>query len=84
MDVYCIVGGHNFVKDIVVAVSVVIAIGGCYFAFSQHRQAQTHVQRLMKDLSSLQNAEDALSQMQQQYVACHDCNQYSLSDDIKS
>jgi len=63
-------GGHNFVKDIVVAVSVIVAVGGCYFAYSQHRRAQTHIHRLMKDLSSLQNAEDALSQLQDQYVFC--------------
>jgi len=60
------VGSHNFVKDIIVAVSVVVAVGGCYFAYSQHRRAQAHVQRLMKDLSSLQNSEDALSELQEQ------------------
>jgi len=67
-----IVGGHNFIKDIIVAVSVIVAVGGCYFAYTQHRRAQVHVQRLMKDLSSLQNAEDALSQMHQQCVFCFD------------
>jgi len=64
--VVLVVGSHNFIKDIIVAVSVVVAVGGCYFAYSQHRRAQVHVQRLMKDLSSLQNSEDALSEMQQQ------------------
>jgi len=60
-------GGHNFIKDIVVAVSVVVAVGGCYFAYAQHRRAQSHVQKLVNDLSSLQSAEDALSTLQQQY-----------------
>jgi len=64
------VGGHSFIKDIVVAASVIVAVGGCYFAYSQRRQARGRIQKLMTDLSSLQNAEDALSQMQQQYVFC--------------
>jgi len=68
--------GHNFIKDIIVAVSVVVAVGGCYFAYTQHRRAQVHVHRLMKDLSSLQNAEDALSQLQQQYVTSPCCLSY--------
>jgi hypothetical protein len=61
-----ITGKHSFVKDLVLVVSLVIAVGGCYFAYVQHNRAQSHVQKLMKDLSSLQNAEDTLSEMQQQ------------------
>lgn len=60
-------GRHNFARDVtILAVSLAVASGGCYFAYLQHRRAQSHVQKLTKDLSSLQNAEDTLAQMQQQ------------------
>lgn len=55
---------YNFVKDIVLVLSLVLAIGGCWFAFVQHRYSQTHLKRMAKDLETLQKAEEQLLNLQ--------------------
>lgn len=55
---------HNYLKDVLLVFSLVIAIGGCWFAFVQHKYAQTHMRKMMKDMESLQKAEETLMEVQ--------------------
>jgi len=55
---------YNFVKDVVLVLSLALAIGGCWFAFIQHRYSQTHLKKMAKDMESLQKAEEQLQKMQ--------------------
>lgn len=48
--------------------SIFVAIGGCWFAYSQHKKSQTHIQKMMKDMEALQRAEDSLMDLQKAYV----------------
>ncbi|XP_008433702.1 stromal interaction molecule 2 isoform X2 [Poecilia reticulata] len=55
---------HNWVKDFVLMVSIVIGVGGCWFAYIQNKSSKVHISQMMKDLESLQNAEQSLLDMQ--------------------
>ncbi|PWA28797.1 hypothetical protein CCH79_00012921 [Gambusia affinis] len=55
---------HNWVKDFVLMVSIVIGVGGCWFAYIQNKSSKVHISQMMKDLESLQNAEQSLMDMQ--------------------
>ena len=55
--------GHNILKDIALVTSLVIALGGCWFAYIQHKYSQEHMKKMMKDLDSLQKAEESLSDL---------------------
>ncbi|EEC03791.1 conserved hypothetical protein, partial [Ixodes scapularis] len=55
---------HNYVKDVLLVMSLVIAIGGCWFAYIQHNYSQSHLKKMMKDMDSLQKAEEALTDLQ--------------------
>ena len=66
-------GAHNFKKDIAVVLSLLIGVGGCYFAYRQQKVAHRQMQKVMKDLSSLQTAEDTLTQIQLEFVGVHGC-----------
>ncbi|XP_065288460.1 stromal interaction molecule homolog isoform X6 [Dermacentor albipictus] len=57
---------HNYVKDVLLVLSLVIAIGGCWFAYVQHNYSQRHLKKMMKDMDSLQRAEEQLSEMQRE------------------
>ena len=57
-------GGHSYLKDLVLVTSLIIATGGCWFAYIQHKYSQSHVKKMMKDLDNLQKAEDSLSELQ--------------------
>ncbi|CAL1537800.1 unnamed protein product [Lymnaea stagnalis] len=54
---------HSYAKDLLLVSSLIIAIGGCWFACLHHRYSQTQVKKMMKDLESLQKAEDALKKL---------------------
>ncbi|ELT91811.1 hypothetical protein CAPTEDRAFT_147177, partial [Capitella teleta] len=56
--------GHNYVKDVALVASLLIAIGGCWLAYVQHKYSQSHLKKVMKDLDTLQRAEDALTELQ--------------------
>lgn len=51
-------------KDLVLGVSVVMAIAGCWFSFMQTRKSRDDLGRLMKDLEGLQRAEQSLLDLQ--------------------
>lgn len=57
---------HNYVKDVLLVLSLVIAAGGCWFAYVQHNYSQSHLKKMMKDMDSLQRAEEALSELQKE------------------
>ncbi|XP_041841943.1 stromal interaction molecule 2 isoform X2 [Melanotaenia boesemani] len=55
---------HNWMKDFVLMVSIVIGVGGCWFAYMQNKSSKVHISQMMKDLESLQHAEQSLLDMQ--------------------
>ncbi|XP_013776985.1 stromal interaction molecule homolog isoform X1 [Limulus polyphemus] len=57
---------YNYLKDILLVLSLVIATGGCWFAYVQHKFSQKHLQKMMRDLQSLQQAEETLVQLQEE------------------
>jgi stromal interaction molecule 1 len=57
---------HNYVKDVLLVFSLVIAIGGCWFAYVQHKYSQSHLKKMMRDMDSLQRAEEQLMGLQQE------------------
>ncbi|XP_064158522.1 stromal interaction molecule 1-like isoform X3 [Anguilla rostrata] len=56
---------HNHVKDFMLVVSIVIGMGGCWFAYIQNRYSKDHMKKMMKDLEGLQRAEQSLHDLQQ-------------------
>lgn len=56
---------HNWMKDFILTVSIVIGVGGCWFAYTQNRTSKEHVAKMMKDLESLQTAEQSLMDLQE-------------------
>ncbi|XP_059369935.1 stromal interaction molecule 1a isoform X2 [Carassius carassius] len=56
---------HNHLKDFMLVVSIVIGMGGCWFAYIQNRNSKDHMKKMMKDLDSLQRAEQSLHDLQQ-------------------
>uniref|UniRef100_A0AAV2LIX9 SAM domain-containing protein n=2 Tax=Knipowitschia caucasica TaxID=637954 RepID=A0AAV2LIX9_KNICA len=57
---------HNYMKDLLLIVSFVMGIGGCWFAQTQNKISKVHIARMMKDLESLQSAEQSLTELQEQ------------------
>ncbi|XP_076016117.1 stromal interaction molecule 2 isoform X2 [Genypterus blacodes] len=55
---------HNWMKDFILMVSIVIGVGGCWFAYVQNKSSKVHISQMMKDLESLQNAEQSLLELQ--------------------
>ena len=53
-------------KDLLLIVSVVMGIGGCWFAQTQNKVSKIHISKMMKDLDSLQRAELSLQELQEQ------------------
>lgn len=65
--VLCTGPPHNWMKDFILTVSIVIGFGGCWFAYSQNRTSREHITKMMKDLESLQTAEQSLLDLQERY-----------------
>uniref|UniRef100_A0AAY4AT61 SAM domain-containing protein n=1 Tax=Denticeps clupeoides TaxID=299321 RepID=A0AAY4AT61_9TELE len=57
---------HNWLKDLLLIISVVMGIGGCWFAQVQNKASKVHISKMMKDLESLQRAEQSLRDLQEQ------------------
>ncbi|XP_042256646.1 stromal interaction molecule 2 isoform X4 [Thunnus albacares] len=55
---------HNWMKDFILMISIVIGVGGCWFAYVQNKSSKVHISQMMKDLESLQHAEQSLFDMQ--------------------
>ncbi|KAG8591624.1 hypothetical protein GDO81_000241 [Engystomops pustulosus] len=56
---------HNWVKDFVLTISIVIGVGGCWFAYTQNKTSKEHIAQMMKDLEGLQKAEFSLLELQE-------------------
>lgn len=56
---------HNWVKDFVLTISIVIGVGGCWFAYTQNKTSKEHIAQMMKDLEGLQTAELSLLELQE-------------------
>ena len=67
-NIHSFFSGHNYIKDLVLVTSLVIAVGGCWLAYMQHRYSQSQVQKLLCDMKNLQSAEDALGTLKQKSV----------------
>ncbi|KAG7263368.1 hypothetical protein CRUP_010427 [Coryphaenoides rupestris] len=59
------VNRHNHLKDFMLVVSIVIGMGGCWFAYIQNRYSKDHMKKMMTDLEGLQRAEQSLHDLQQ-------------------
>uniref|UniRef100_T1JCG0 SAM domain-containing protein n=1 Tax=Strigamia maritima TaxID=126957 RepID=T1JCG0_STRMM len=55
---------RSYFKNVALVTSLIIAIGGCWFAYLQHKYSQQHLKKMMKDMDNLQKAEDALETLQ--------------------
>lgn len=51
-------------KDLVLVLSVILALVGCWFAYTQTRKSRHDLSKLMKDLEGLQRAEQSLMDLQ--------------------
>lgn len=58
-------------KDLVLGLSILMALGGCWFAYAQTRKSRDDLGKLVKDLESLQRAEQSLLDLQEKYVLQH-------------
>ncbi|MBN3311338.1 STIM2 protein, partial [Amia calva] len=56
---------HNWMKDFVLLISIIIGVGGCWFAYVQNKTSKEHISKMMKDLESLQSAEQSLQELQE-------------------
>ncbi|NP_001090506.1 stromal interaction molecule 1 L homeolog precursor [Xenopus laevis] len=56
---------HNHLKDFMLVVSIVIGVGGCWFAYIQNRYSEDHMKKMMKDLEGLHRAEQSLHDLQE-------------------
>ncbi|NWR55724.1 STIM1 protein, partial [Bucorvus abyssinicus] len=56
---------HNHLKDFLLVVSIVIGVGGCWFAYIQNRYSKEHMKKMMKDLEGLHRAEQSLHDLQE-------------------
>ncbi|XP_033368598.1 stromal interaction molecule 1 [Parus major] len=59
---------HNHLKDFMLVVSIVIGVGGCWFAYIQNRYSKEHMKKMMKDLEGLHRAEQSLHDLQERWV----------------
>ncbi|XP_034539878.1 stromal interaction molecule 1-like isoform X2 [Notolabrus celidotus] len=57
-------GRQKWWKDLVLGMSVLMALGGCWFAYVQTRKSRDDLGQLMKDLEGLQRAEESLMDLQ--------------------
>ncbi|XP_075707393.1 stromal interaction molecule 1 isoform X2 [Rhinoderma darwinii] len=56
---------HNHLKDFMLVVSIVIGVGGCWFAYIQNRYSKDHMKKMMTDLEGLHRAEQSLHDLQE-------------------
>ncbi|XP_017348464.1 stromal interaction molecule 1b isoform X2 [Ictalurus punctatus] len=65
-------GRNSHLKDLVLVVSIIIGIAGCWFAYIQNRNSRDHMSKMMKDLDGLQRAEQSLLDLQQKLQIAQD------------
>ncbi|XP_031565997.1 stromal interaction molecule 1-like isoform X2 [Actinia tenebrosa] len=72
--------GHNFIKDIVVAFSVLVATLGCWLAVHQKRRAKKQMDQMMKDLCVLQQAEQNFGELQDRLIKAEEEHQLAIQE----
>jgi DNA repair exonuclease SbcCD ATPase subunit len=55
---------NNRMKDILLSISLLLAISGCWYAFHQKKASQMQIKKMMKDIDSLSKAENQLMTLQ--------------------
>lgn len=57
---------HNYIKDVILGLSCIVAIGGCWFSYVQYKNSQMQLKKMLKDMDALQKAEDQLKELNRQ------------------
>ncbi|KAI5096689.1 stromal interaction molecule 1 isoform X1 [Silurus meridionalis] len=63
---------NSLLKDLVLVVSIVIGLAGCWFAYIQNRNTKDHMSNMIKNLEGLQRAEQSLLDLQQKLQIAQD------------
>uniref|UniRef100_A0A4W4HPH6 SAM domain-containing protein n=1 Tax=Electrophorus electricus TaxID=8005 RepID=A0A4W4HPH6_ELEEL len=63
---------HNWMKDLLLILSVVMGVGGCCFAQAQNKAFKVHISKMMTDLEGLHRAEQSLRDLQEQLERAHE------------
>ncbi|XP_043997671.1 stromal interaction molecule 1-like isoform X2 [Gambusia affinis] len=83
-------GRQNQWKDLVLGLSVLMALGGCWFAYIQTRKSKDDLGKLMKDLEGLQRAEESLLDLQtklrraQEQQHCVQAEKVKVEEELRS
>uniref|UniRef100_A0A087X6X9 Stromal interaction molecule 1b n=2 Tax=Poecilia formosa TaxID=48698 RepID=A0A087X6X9_POEFO len=83
-------GRQNRWKDLVLGLSVLMALGGCWFAYIQTRKSRDDLGKLMKDLEGLQRAEESLLDLQaklrraQEQQHCVQVEKVKVEEELRS
>ncbi|XP_054902792.1 stromal interaction molecule 1-like isoform X1 [Poeciliopsis prolifica] len=83
-------GRQNRWKDLVLGLSVLMALGGCWFAYIQTRKSRDDMGKLMKDLEGLQRAEESLLDLQtklrraQEQQHCVQVEKVKVEEELRS
>uniref|UniRef100_A0A3B4A7K9 SAM domain-containing protein n=1 Tax=Periophthalmus magnuspinnatus TaxID=409849 RepID=A0A3B4A7K9_9GOBI len=76
---------HNHLKDFMLVVSIVIGMGGCWFAYIQNRYSKDHMKKMMKDLEVLHKHNIIPSQEEHRTVEVEKVNlEQKLRDEINT
>ncbi|KAM6987002.1 stromal interaction molecule 1-like [Aplochiton taeniatus] len=55
----------SYTKDLILVLSVAMALGGCWLAYTQNRNTRDHLTQMMQDLEGLHRAEESLHDLQE-------------------
>lgn len=58
----------NYVKDVILITSLIIALMGCSIAYTFHKSSKFQMKKVMEEMENLQKAEDSLMQLQDKWV----------------
>ncbi|XP_038137490.1 stromal interaction molecule 1-like [Cyprinodon tularosa] len=70
-------------KDLVLGLSVLMALGGCWFAYIQTRKSRDDLGKLVKDLEGLQRAEQSLLDLQTKLQQAQEEQHYVKVEKVK-
>ncbi|XP_049895414.1 stromal interaction molecule 1-like isoform X5 [Epinephelus moara] len=83
-------GRHSRWKDLVLGLSILMALGGCWFAYIQNRKSKDDLGKLVKDLEGLQRAEQSLLDLQaklqkaQEEQLCVQVEKVKVEEELRS
>lgn len=64
INVFILTDSGNRWKDLTLVALLVSAIGGCWYAYQQNKNARKHLKRMAQDMEGLHKAEVALEDLQ--------------------